>query len=492
MRLLLAVHDHGSTLLVDHFGSSQVDETADIVRRLRQLASVNCVDLLTTIRFHVEAMLRDLCSPVSLSDLDPNDHRHFGGLPIEDVDPVQRAVAAAIDRLGDLHDLEKLKASEKRTVAQVKHLASLAGHVADLRTLMDSVSLVDLNDDEYANGEFVFGKASVRSTDGSDLNEDNDLAPDDYPTRSHLTANDSSPRGAIDQTDDPQSLVVVSRLPNWHGEDLRTRLKPFRENLLDQALPLVPTPDLRPVREKLHYALPHLTEVADRILGMIARSDTVRIPPIVLLGPPGCGKTTLLEELAALLDVPDLTVDGAGVADGMLLGTDARWSTGAPGVHLDLIEAHRVANPIIILDELEKLGGSERNGDIRQRLLGLLEPRRAKAFLDPFLTVPIDMSAVSFVFTANLMEGISAPLANRLQVIKCPAPGSEHLDGLAAQLLIAEYAARGMNAEWATPLNASEREALAHHWRGGSIRNLKRFVGGIIDARDTVDQFGLH
>ena len=171
------------------------------------------------------------------------------------------------------------------------------------------------------------------------------------------------------------------------------------------------------------------------------------------MGQPGCGKTTLAEELASSLLLPSITFDAGGVSDANFLGVDMRWSTGAQGLHLDLITEHKIANPLIIIDEIEKMGGSSRNGDARKKLMALLEPRSAAAFYDPFLNKPINLSRLNWLFTANTVEGIPAPLQNRLEIIRCPLPKREHVEQLAPQLLKAEYQDRGFSKEWCQPLS---------------------------------------
>ena len=285
-------------------------------------------------------------------------------------------------------------------------------------------------------------------------------------------------------SDVEDGIVVVPAFDKTGNRDIDDRLAPYRDGLAGQRLPLVRMPDLGPIRSRLVHMLPHLEPIIDRILTAMAPHQDVKLPPILLIGRPGCGKTTLLEELAKELNAPSVTIDGAGLSDANLLGVDYRWYTGAPGIHLDLITDHRVANPIIILDELEKVGGSDRNGDIRHKLLGLLEPRRASSFMCPYLGKPTNLCGVNWLFSANTNENIPLPLINRLEVINCPMPGKNHLETLAGQLLVAEYKSRGLHAGWATPLTPTELNLLARYWAGGSIRNLHRLVKAMIDARE--------
>ena len=306
-----------------------------------------------------------------------------------------------------------------------------------------------------------------------------------------IEAVDGDDVGLKSWVDQPTAMVVLDHLPKRTGLDNKGSMAEIEEKLLDVPLPLQPTPDLKPVRDHLHYMLPHLACVTDRILNSMAAHRTIRLPPILLVGEPGCGKTTLLEDLTKALDIASITVDVAGTADANLLGVDARWGSAAPGVQLDLLMQSEIANPVIIFDELEKLGGSQRNGNAQHKLLGLLEPRRSASFFDPYLNTPMDLSRLNWLFTANEVTGISAPLLNRLEVIHCLNPDKEHLGTLADQLLKAEYEAQGLHPAWCQPLTLEELETLARYWprpryrkQGGAIRDLRRYVCAIIQTRE--------
>jgi inhibitor of KinA sporulation pathway (predicted exonuclease) len=349
------------------------------------------------------------------------------------------------------------------------------GELSDIDTLFD-----DRKPDWVRLGKGRKSKQAERRKPRSYGEDDTQTSKVEDETTENNKADDE----AKADSQDIKTLVVLTYLDEKPGNDLRNTLKPYQEALLDKPLPLLPTPDFAPAREHLAHMLPHLEQVIDRILNSMAPHQSLTLPPILLVGAPGCGKTSLLEELVKLLAVPSITVDAAGGSDANFLGVDYRWGTGAAGVHLDLIKQHKIANPVVIIDELEKLGGSARNGDARQKMLGLLEPRRAKAFFDPFLSTAINLSAMSWVFTANTLDDIPAALQNRLEIIRCPSPKRAHLDVLAPQLLMATYKERGLRAEWCQPLTQVEMQTLRRHWPGGSIRDLKRLIRAVIDARE--------
>ena len=152
------------------------------------------------------------------------------------------------------------------------------------------------------------------------------------------------------------------------NRDARKTIEPF-EPLVGRSLPLIKTPELSTVRNTLVASLPHLREVVDALVTPLAARRSVFMPPTLLVGDPGCGKTTLAQLLMEKLGVPFAVFDAAGQADAMILGSSRKWHGAAPGLPLELIAQHEVGNVGVVIDELEKLGGSERNGDVRLMLL---------------------------------------------------------------------------------------------------------------------------
>jgi hypothetical protein len=279
-------------------------------------------------------------------------------------------------------------------------------------------------------------------------------------------------------------LVVLPRLPLATSREARNALAPF-EAIAGKPLALLHTPDLAGVRRRLAPMFPHLADVIDQLLANIVPGDTLRFQsPVLLLGSPGIAKTTLAMTLCRELGLPHRVIDGASTFDGMLLGTSRKWSAASPGCHWDVILEHRVANAALIIDEVEKIGGSRRNGDLKATFLALLEPRRAASFLDPYLETPVDLSALNIILTANDLSPLNRPLLDRLTIIRIPPPGPSHLDALASSLARDLYLARGLDERWHVPLTGAETDVLRTYWTGGSIRMLRRLVQVVIDARD--------
>jgi ATP-dependent Lon protease len=208
----------------------------------------------------------------------------------------------------------------------------------------------------------------------------------------------------------------------------------------------------------------------------------VRLRPFLLVGPPGCGKTRFAKRIAGLTGVGYGEVNAAGISDNRALhGTARGWRGAQPCLPLLVMRQSRCANPLIIVDDLDKAGGSSRGGDIRQTLLAMIEPTTSRNFFDEALLAPSDLSQVSWVMTGNSLDGISAPLLSRLGVVHVQLPGPEMLERFVAGIVrdIADELAVGPDD--LPPVHAGAMEALRDRFRTGiDIRRLRRTIESIV------------
>ncbi|MGJ8596041.1 AAA family ATPase [Sulfitobacter sp.] len=196
------------------------------------------------------------------------------------------------------------------------------------------------------------------------------------------------------------------------------------------------------VAAKLHADMPWMaraTEYAWHALRRSAqRGEPALIRPVILNGPPGIGKSVWARSLAAALDVPyadvDATKGGAGMS---LVGVERGWATAQAGRPLDLMLSKRLANPLIIVDEVCKArsvtsikGTSYAFADA---LLSLLEPATAKAWDCPYFRVRFDMSHISWVLTSNSAENVPETVRSRCQMIEIPDLKTEQLQEFAVK-----------------------------------------------------------
>lgn len=252
-------------------------------------------------------------------------------------------------------------------------------------------------------------------------------------------------------------------------------------------LPLVTPPaDLQATRAELMAEFPQLERVTDRLLRPLAGQDSIRLPHVLLWGPPGAGKTRYSRRLAEVLGLRPSVLPLAGATDSLTLaGTPKGWSTANFSAPVrDLIRT-RIANPAIVVDEIDKVGRSRTNGNPLDVLVNMLGVETAARYRDPYLQADVDLSRVNWIVTGNGLDTIPAALLDRFLVLRVDEPGPEHLRILATSILAEVRADRGLDERWAPAFDAVEWAALETHWaKGGSLRALRRLVEAVLDARD--------
>jgi hypothetical protein len=240
---------------------------------------------------------------------------------------------------------------------------------------------------------------------------------------------------------------------------------------------------LAALREEYPWAVDLLSDIETATaLSVGAGLPWLSIPPILIVGPPGIGKTRFVRRLSELTGVPYRTINGGGSADNRdFAGTARGWGSAHPSRIVEIFCDTLVANPIVLFDEIDKAGGGERNGRSTGTLLAMLEAETRTRFYDEALALNVDLSFVNWVLTANDVAGLGRPLLSRLRVVHMPAPPSSAASRI-IQSAIEDIGARmGWPKEALPVLDREVHSALVRAMgRGASPRNIAAMLEQIL------------
>lgn len=234
------------------------------------------------------------------------------------------------------------------------------------------------------------------------------------------------------------------------------------------------------ILDKDHYGL---NKVKERILEFLAvgkMKGNVQGKIICFVGPPGTGKTSIGKSIAEALDREYLHFSVGGVTDVTEIKGHRRTYIGAmPGKIIQLLKQAKTANPIILIDEIDKMG--RYLGDPAAALLEVLDPVQNQTFVDHYLDVPIDLSKVLFICTANVLDTISGPLLDRMEIIRLSGYIEEEKTAIAQQYLIPKgMEEHGLKKEHITFMKSGLIHLIRYYCRESGVRNLKKQIDTLL------------
>ncbi len=268
-------------------------------------------------------------------------------------------------------------------------------------------------------------------------------------------------------------LELIAELP-WHARTEDQLDLGHAETVLDED----------------HYGLGDIKERILDALAVMQLNPEAKAPILCFVGPPGVGKTSLGQSIARAMGRKFERLSLGGLHDEAELRGHRRTYIGAmPGRILQAVRRSGVTNPLLMLDEIDKLGRDFR-GDPSAALMEILDPAQNQEFRDNYLNLPFDLSRVLFITTANTLEGIPRPLLDRMEVLELSGYSDMEKHAIARQYLIPRQRKEaGLEEAQLVISDAALERAIRGYTREAGVRELERVMGRLARkrARQVVD-----
>ena len=238
--------------------------------------------------------------------------------------------------------------------------------------------------------------------------------------------------------------------------------------------------EARRVLDEDHYGLEDVKERILEFLAVIKLRPDAKSPILCFVGPPGVGKTSLGRSIARALGREFQRLSLGGVRDEAELRGHRRTYIGAmPGRIIQSIRRAGVNNPVMMLDEIDKLGADYR-GDPASALLEILDPQQNNSFRDHYLDLPFDLSTVFFIATANQLAPVPPPLRDRMEIIQLAGYSDQEKLHIALQYLVPrQITENGLKLGQLEITNAAISLIAARYTREAGVRQLERTIGSL-------------
>jgi ATP-dependent Lon protease len=407
----------------------------------------------------------------------------------KNISPEVMAIIANLDDAGRLADLSasnlELKVEEAQSVLDIadtterlRRVNELLNKEIEVLTVQQEINTQARADIDRSQREFYL-RQQMKAIQ-SELGEGNELAEEVAQFREKIEAA-NMPKAA-----EEEALRQLKKLERMHPDAAETAtLRNWMEIMTD--LPWskasVDNLDLQKAEQILNEDHYGLEKVKDRIIEALAvrkLKEKPKGPILCLVGPPGVGKTSLGRSVARALDRKFMRLSLGGVHDEAEIRGHRRTYVGAmPGRVIQSLQQAGTNNPLIMLDEIDKVGADFR-GDPSSALLEVLDPEQNNSFRDNYLGVTFDLSNVIFMTTANVLDTIQPPLRDRMEVIRLAGYTEEEKREIARRhLLPKQMEENGITAKDVHISNTALTAIIQQHTQEAGLRQLEREIGRI-------------